>query len=81
MDATHWGYWLAGDRKRFSRKHFIGIHVKGASIKPSFTVENFDMVFSLIKDLIRDSRKNESAMKKEEEEEEKNETVEMLKMN
>ena len=27
MDASNWGYWLAGDKNRFSRKHFIGITI------------------------------------------------------
>jgi len=27
MDATQWGYWLAGDKNRFSREYFIGITV------------------------------------------------------
>lgn len=27
MDAAAWGYWLAGDKNRFSRTEFIGITV------------------------------------------------------
>ena len=41
MDATQWGYWLAGDKSRFSRTHFIGITVC-SSVKPSFTTEKVD---------------------------------------
>ena len=51
MDATQWGYWLAGDRKRWSRTHFIGIQVEGADIKPSFTTENIDEVYDLLRKL------------------------------
>ena len=51
MDVTQWGYWLAGDRKRWSRTHFIGIQVEGTDIKPSFTTENIDEVYDLLKKL------------------------------
>jgi hypothetical protein len=54
MDATQWGYWLAGDKSRFSRTHFIGIHLPDKYIKPSFTTQNIDEVYKLLRKLIRE---------------------------
>lgn len=54
MDATRWGYWLAGDKSRFSRTDFIGIHVD-SSVKPSFTTANIDQVYRILRKLVRES--------------------------
>jgi hypothetical protein len=51
MSISQWGYFLAGDKNRFSRDFFIGITVD-SSIKPSFTTENTDKVYKLIKELV-----------------------------
>lgn len=53
MDATHWGYWLAGDKSRLGRTHFIGLTLVGSSIKPSFTTESVDEIYFLLKKLVR----------------------------
>ena len=57
MDATQWGYWLAGDKKRFSRTHFIGIHVE-SSVKPSFTTQSTDEVYKILRKIVREYREN-----------------------
>jgi hypothetical protein len=48
MDGSKWGYWLPGDRKRMSREYFVGITID-SSIKPSFTSENLDNAYKIIK--------------------------------
>ena len=53
MDATQWGYWLAGDRKRFSRTHFIGVHV-ASSVKPSFTTASTEQVYKILRKIVLD---------------------------
>jgi len=53
MDAgDNWGYWLAGDKKRPSYKHYIGITIPNSSIHPSFTSASIDTVYNLIKELV-----------------------------
>jgi hypothetical protein len=48
MDASQWGYWLPGDIKRMKREFFIGITID-SSIKPSFTTENVDTAYKILK--------------------------------
>lgn len=64
MDASNWGYWLAGDKNRFSRTHFIGITVE-SSVKPSFTTEKIDEVFHILLKVMENRDEEMLGMKEE----------------
>jgi hypothetical protein len=52
MSLSQWGYWLAGDKNRFSRDYFIGITLDSKFFRPSFTTANTDNVYKIIKELV-----------------------------
>lgn len=57
MAYSRWGYWLAGDKNRFSMADFIGIDV-GSRVKPSFTTASIDEVYKILKQLVRERPEN-----------------------
>ena len=47
MNVHEWGYWMAGDVKRWDYKRFIAVYT-GSSVTPSFTCTYMEQAYRIL---------------------------------